>query len=168
VSGRAFLALRATLYGGGFVALWAWLATLVLPLDRQLGLQLPAWLRPVGVGIGVAGAALAASCIALFVTAGRGTPAPFDPPREFVARGPYRYVRNPMYLGGLAVILGAGLWLRSGSLALLAIAFFGLAHLFVIVYEEPALERRFGERYRAYQRAVRRWLPRKPGARPDH
>jgi protein-S-isoprenylcysteine O-methyltransferase Ste14 len=159
MSGRAALALRATLYGSGFVVLWTWLATLVRPLDARLGFELPRWLQPVGIVIGGAGAVLALWCVLLFVTTGRGTPAPFDPPREVVVRGPYRHVRNPMYVGGIGVIAGAALVLRSPTLLGLAAVFLGLAHLFVILYEEPALERRFGASYLAYRRAVRRWVP---------
>ncbi len=97
-----------------------------------------------------------------FVTKGQGTPAPFDPPVEFVAVGPYRYLRNPMYLGALCVIAGVGLVLKSPAIVLLAPVFGLAAHLFVLVYEEPALESRFGANYRNYKASVHRWLPRRP------
>ena len=97
--------------------------------------------------VGLAGALMTAWCIGTFVGKGQGTPAPFDPPREFVASGPYRYVRNPMYIGALGVILGAGLAAASPSIVALAGAFGLCAHLFVVLYEEPALEKRFGESY---------------------
>lgn len=161
---QVFLAIRATVYATAFVALWAWLAVSVQPLDAKLGLILPRWVQPPGFVIATCGAILALSCIVLFVRAGRGTPAPFDPPREFVASGPYRYVRNPMYIGGLSVILGAGLMLRSASIACLALIFTVVIHLFVVFYEEPALERRFGSSYRSYTHSVRRWLPTRSNA----
>jgi protein-S-isoprenylcysteine O-methyltransferase Ste14 len=101
--------LRGVVYSAAFVWLWTWLAISVRSLDAQLPVSLPTWLRPLGFVLASVGALLAGICIATFVTKGRGTPAPFDPPREFVASGPYRYVRNPMYVGGTAVILGAGL-----------------------------------------------------------
>jgi protein-S-isoprenylcysteine O-methyltransferase Ste14 len=105
------------------------------------------------------GGALALACVTSFVWWGGGTPAPFDPPRRFVARGPYRVVRNPMYIGGFAMLAGYGLVLFSPAIVCLSLVMAGCAHLFVVWYEEPALERRFGEDYRVYRRTVRRWLP---------
>jgi len=109
--------------------------------------------------VGTAGAALALWCVFTFAFLGRGTPAPFDPPRRLVVRGPYRYVRNPMYVGA-AVALGAAA-LFYGSLALLAFTagFLVVTHLFVVVYEEPTLRRMFGAEYDAYGREVPRWRP---------
>jgi protein-S-isoprenylcysteine O-methyltransferase Ste14 len=108
------------------------------------------------------GAALYAWCVWAFATVGRGTPAPWDAPRRFVAVGPYRWVRNPMYIAVLVVVIGvAWLFLSLPLLAwagVLALAF----HLFVVAYEEPTLTRTFGETYIAYRRAVRRWLPMPP------
>jgi protein-S-isoprenylcysteine O-methyltransferase Ste14 len=94
-----------------------------------------------------------------FSVQGRGSPSPADPPKKLVVEGPYRYVRNPMYLAAALVLLGH--WLRSGSRSVLI---YGLAvvtafHLFVVHYEEPNLERRFGEAYRKYRASVPRWLP---------
>lgn len=157
---RIFTALRAALYASAFIALWTWLALAVRRYDARLAVALPAWLRPVGLALLVVGGLLALACVAAFVVRGRGTPAPFDPPREFVASGPYRYVRNPMYVGGLTAILGGGLALGSASIVLLALAFFLVMHAFVVFYEEPSLESRFGASYRAYKAAVGRWLPR--------
>lgn len=96
-------------------------------------------------------------CVWDFFSAGRGTLAPFDPPRLLVVRGLYRYTRNPMYNGALAVLAGEA-WLF-GSVALLAYAamMFVLYHLMVVIYEEPTLEAQFGESYRAYRRVVPRW-----------
>ena len=156
---RRPIAWRGLLYAAGFIFLWAWLAVSLRPLDARLAIQIPGWLRPVGWALGIGGAILTTWCVAAFLTEGRGTPAPFDPPREFVASGPYRHVRNPMYLGGFAVLLGAGLASASPAIVLLAGFFWFLAHLFVVLYEEPALERRFGETYVSYNAAVSRWLP---------
>jgi protein-S-isoprenylcysteine O-methyltransferase Ste14 len=111
----------------------------------------------------VLGAALYFWCLWAFAIVGRGTPGPWDPPRRFVAAGPYRWVRNPMYISALLVVVGEA-WLFS-SLPLLVYA--GAAaiffQLFVIGYEEPALGRRFGETYAEYRRTVPRWIPRPPG-----
>jgi len=161
---RAFVVVRGLLYSYGFVLLWAWLAISIRPLDARLAVTIPAWLAPLGFLFAVAGALLAALCIGVFVTAGRGTPAPFDPPRVVVAVGPYRWVRNPMYLGAAAVLLGAGLMVESPSVVLLAIAFLAMAHVLVILYEEPALSARFGDGYERYKASVHRWLIRRPGS----
>lgn len=114
----------------------------------------------VGMVIASAGAALALWCVATFVLVGRGTPAPFDPPRRLVVRGPYRFVRNPMYIGAGLALAGAALlyesWVLIGYTALFLLA----AHLFVVWYEEPALRRSFVQQYDAYCARVRRWWPR--------
>ena len=103
------------------------------------------------------GAALALWCIATFAFIGRGTPAPFDPPRRLVSRGPYRYVRNPMYLGATMALCGGALFYQSRALLGYAAAFMLLMHVFVVLYEEPALTAAFGDDYKAYCRRVRRW-----------
>lgn len=156
---KILLVLRAAFYATAFVLLWGWLAVSVQPLDARLSLTLPAWIRPLGWALGLLGAFLTLWCVVTFVTRGRGTPAPFDPPREFVAAGPYRYVRNPMYIGGFGVLLGAGLVLGSPSITGLALLFLLLAHLFVLLYEEPSLDRRFGDSYLHYKSSIHRWLP---------
>ena len=71
--------------------------------------------------------------------------APVDPPRHLVVRGLYRYVRNPMYVGVIAILLGEALLFGSLTLLWYAAAFFAVAHLFVVLYEEPALRGQFGE-----------------------
>ena len=114
----------------------------------------------VGMVIGVAGSAVALWCIFTFASVGKGTPAPFDPPRRLVIRGPYRFVRNPMYLGAGLALAGAALFNESWPL-LRYTGFFLLAtHLLVVWYEEPALRRTFGQEYEAYCGRVRRWWPR--------
>jgi protein-S-isoprenylcysteine O-methyltransferase Ste14 len=112
-----------------------------------------------GMIVATLGALLALWCVVAFVSIGKGTPAPFDPPRRLVVRGPYRFVRNPMYLGGALTLAGAALFYR--SLFLLGYdCFFLLAFsLFVLFYEEPTLRRTFGADYEAYCHRVARWLP---------
>lgn len=157
---QALAALRALVYMTGFVLLWGWLALTVRGFDRDLGVDLPAWLRPMGIGAMVVGAFLVLGCATVFALRGEGTPAPFDPPRQFVAVGPYRYVRNPMYIGALGVLAGLGLYLRSTSTLLLAAGAAALVHGFVVLVEERGLESRFGASYREYKATVRRWWPR--------
>ena len=159
-----FVAVRAVLYGVGFVLLWGWVASGVRRYDARLGIGIsPAW-RPVGMLLIVAGGVVVVACVASFVFRGQGTPAPFDPPRAFVPSGPYRYVRNPMYIGAALVLAGYGLWERSPAVAMFTLAFLLIFHLFVVLVEEPGLERRFGESYLAYKRKVHRWLPRRPAS----
>ena len=145
-----------------FVTLWVWLASLVMRFDPLIGAAPPGWLQPVGWVIGVAGGAIGLTCVFLFLTAGRGTPAPFDPPKVFVATGPYRYVRNPMYVGAVLALTGAGLVVQSFAIIVLAAAFWTLTHVVVILHEEPDLERRFGESFVRYKAHVPRWVPRVP------
>jgi protein-S-isoprenylcysteine O-methyltransferase Ste14 len=160
---RALATVRSLLYAAGFVLLWWYVVQAARPLDSRLGFSIPPAARAPGLALVGLGVLLALSCIVAFALVGRGTPAPFDAPREFVAVGPYRWVRNPMYLGAATVIVGAGLAIRSPAALAVAAGFLLLTHLFVVLYEEPTLERRFGESYRAYRRAVNRWLPRPPG-----
>jgi protein-S-isoprenylcysteine O-methyltransferase Ste14 len=95
-----------------------------------------------------------------FLVQGRGTPAPIDPPKELVATGFYRYVRNPMYVGVLLILIGHFLWFGYWSLlAYMAVAFI-TTHLFVTLYEEPTLKRKFGIAYENYLKRVPRWIPR--------
>ncbi len=115
-----------------------------------------------GAGLMVAGGFLLVWCVRDFYVSGRGTIAPWDPPKHLVVGGPYRLVRNPMYIAVLGLVGG---WaLAFGSLALtvylavLAAAFHGR----VVLAEEPWLRRRFGKEWDAYSRQVPRWLPR-PG-----
>lgn len=110
------------------------------------------------------GALLALWCIATFIAIGRGTPAPFDPPRRLVVAGPYRLVRNPMYLGAGLALAGAALFYGSWALLGYCAAFLLVTHLFVVVYEEPTLRSTFGAAYESYCERVRRWWPHPPKA----
>jgi protein-S-isoprenylcysteine O-methyltransferase Ste14 len=118
--------------------------------------SLGAW-QAAGLGIGTLGAVVGAACILTFVFVGRGTQAPFDPPHELVASGPYARLRNPMYLGAGAAMTGAALYYQSWALLAYVAAFMIAAHLVVVAYEEPALRRTFGPDYEAYCARTRRW-----------
>ncbi len=117
------------------------------------------WQQIVGLIAGSAGAVLALWCVGAFVRIGRGTPAPFDPPRRLVIRGPYRFVRNPMYIGAVLALGGAALYYASVSLMIYGAVFLLAAHFLVVLYEEPHLRRVFGPEYESYCHRVRRWLP---------
>jgi protein-S-isoprenylcysteine O-methyltransferase Ste14 len=113
-------------------------------------------LQIVGMIITAAGAAIALWCIFTFAFVGHGTPAAFDPPRRLVIRGPYRFVRNPMYIGAILALLGAALFCESLSIFIYTGVFFLITLLFVVLYEEPTLRRTFGDEYQAYFHRVRR------------
>ena len=155
-----FLALRSVIYMTGFLLLFGWIALQVRAFDRRFGVTLAAAVAVPGAILMVLGAILVLACAAVFISRGRGTPAIFDAPRAFVAVGPYKYVRNPMYIGGLTLLLGFGLYERSISILFMTVLLFPLFHLFVLFYEEPTLTRKFGSSYQEYLRAVRRWIPR--------
>ena len=122
---------------------------------------LGAW-RQLGLLPLAAGIAGLARCLRDFAVLGRGTPAPFDPPQQLVATGLYRWVRNPMYCSALLLLVGEAILLEAPVLLRYAAAFFLVTHLFVVLYEEPALRRKFGESYERYRATVPRWLARRP------
>lgn len=93
-----------------------------------------------------------------FARTGRGTPAHIDPPRTLVVRGPYRVTRNPMYAAVLLAILGEAALFASGRLLAYGALVLIVLHGFVVLYEEPALRRRFGPSYEAYCARVPRWF----------
>ncbi len=106
------------------------------------------------------GSAIYLRCAWDFGSTGKGTPAPIDPPKHLVARGLYRYVRNPMYVGVLLTLLGEAWLFSSGTLVIYAAIVITWQHLFVVFYEEPALKRKFGESYSDYLARTPRWIPR--------
>jgi len=117
-------------------------------------------LRYVGAALLAAGAAVYLWCAWDFATAGRGTPAPIDPPRRLVVRGLYRHVRNPMYIGILLLLAGEAMLFQSRALLEYAGLVFLFFFLVVLAYEEPALARKFGRDYERYCDRVPRWIPR--------
>ncbi|HEU0274989.1 MAG TPA: isoprenylcysteine carboxylmethyltransferase family protein [Candidatus Udaeobacter sp.] len=157
-----FAALRTVCYMAGFILLFGWLALRVQPWDESLKIPLPAWSKVVGMVAVTLGVLIVSACAAVFVARGRGTPAIFDPPRKFVATGPYKFVRNPMYIGGSILLIGFGLYRQSLAILLYSVVIILLFHLYVIFIEEPGLESRFGKSYFAYKQSVNRWLPKFP------
>ncbi len=137
------------------------LITRWLVADPLLGGEPTRW---IGAVLVAAGLVVIVDAFVRFVREGRGTPAPVAAPRLLVMRGPYRWVRNPMYVAVLAIVVGQALVFGNSGLlaygAVVALAF----HAFVVAYEEPTLRRRFGGEYDAYAARVARWLPRPPRA----
>jgi protein-S-isoprenylcysteine O-methyltransferase Ste14 len=126
------------------------------------GIVRPAVVGPLeiaGLVTATSGALLAIWCVLAFALVGKGTPAPFDPPRSLVVRGPYRFVRNPMYIGAALALAGAAVVFRSAALLGYCGLFLVVTHLFVVWYEEPTLRRLFGPEYERYCARVHRWLP---------
>ena len=114
----------------------------------------------IGLVLAATGFALAAWTTRLFVTEGRGTPAPWAPPRKLVVRGPYRHVRNPMISGVLLMLVAESHLFGSWPVAGWMLVFFLVSTIYMARVEEPQLERRFGGDYRRYRANVPRWIPR--------
>jgi len=154
---RLFAVLRTIVVSAFFVSIWTWF--------------LPRWIigrgafadpRTWGWSVIAVGAVIAGGCIFEFAWRGIGTPAPFDPPRRLVISGPYRWVRNPMYLGMGVILLGEGLTfpLLTTMMLIMIVVLWCALMLFIISFEEPTLRSKFGDDYAAYCRNVRRWIPR--------
>jgi protein-S-isoprenylcysteine O-methyltransferase Ste14 len=116
--------------------------------------------RGLGVLLIVIGLPGLVDSFARFALQGLGTPAPVAPTKNLVVTGLYRYVRNPIYVAVVAIILGQALLFGAWALVLLGAGFWLACHVFVVAYEEPTLQRTFGAEYEAYRANVPRWIPR--------
>lgn len=125
---------------------------------RGLATALPVLL---GAALIVAGFTLWLWTVRLFARIGKGTLAPWDPTHHLVVQGPFAHVRNPMISAVLAVLLGEAALFGSFGILIFAAAFLIANYAFFLLHEEPGLERRFGDEYREYRRAVPRWIPRR-------
>jgi protein-S-isoprenylcysteine O-methyltransferase Ste14 len=113
-----------------------------------------------GLALILLGLTMMVITISSFIRIGKGTLAPWSPTKKLVIKGPYRYVRNPMILGVMTVLLGEAISLWSKNILLWAGIFFLINTVYFILYEEPNLEERFGEEYCIYKKYVPRWLAR--------
>jgi protein-S-isoprenylcysteine O-methyltransferase Ste14 len=138
----------------GVVPWWITGHRLAPPL---LGTAATRWL---GALLFLAGLPVFLGFLLRFVREGRGTPAPVAPTDRLVVGGAFRYVRNPGYLAVLALVAGQGLWFGSPAVLAYAAALAVAFHLFVVLYEEPTLARRYGAEYEDFRARVPRWLPR--------
>src|SRR6516162_9992301 len=116
--------------------------------------------RLAGLAFIIAGVPGLLDCFARFALQGLGTPAPIAPPRILVVSGLYRYVRNPIYVALVAIILGQAVLMGDWRLIVYGALLWLFFHVVVMAYEEPTLERTFGREYEAFRAAVPRWIPR--------
>jgi len=154
--------------------LWAILNTILFTIfvPGTVAILIPRWLlggyvRPlsnlwtwVGSLLFLCGSAIYFRCAWEFAVHGVGTPAPIAPTQFLVTTALHRYVRNPMYIGVALAILGQAVIFRSLHIAEYAVVMLMVAHVFVVLYEEPTLSRQFGKSYERYRETVPRWLPR--------
>jgi protein-S-isoprenylcysteine O-methyltransferase Ste14 len=127
-------------------------------LEPHAGWWLP--LQLIGAAFIALGTLVLLDSFARFAISGLGTPAPVFPTKHLVITGPYRYVRNPMYVAVIALILGQGLVLANVHVLEYGALVWLVSHLFVITYEEPTLQESFGAEYKTYRSDVSRWIPR--------
>ena len=138
-----------------------WSALHIRTWDPYLGVSLPTWSRTPGLILLILGGLLVLACGGILGTRGIiETPGDRFFPKEFVAFGPFRYMRNPMSLGAVILMVGLGLYESSVSVLMLGSVLFLFLHLIIVYVEEPGLEKRFGESYGNYKRSVNRWWPR--------
>jgi protein-S-isoprenylcysteine O-methyltransferase Ste14 len=127
----------------------------------------PSWQSPIAQALGVSmflgGLGLSVYCSRLFARVGRGTPVPFDPPKELVVSGLYRFTRNPIYVAQVAILLSYFLYFGQVALLAHAVAWALLVQGWIVLFEEPGLRKRFGAAYISYTEEVPRWIgiPRK-------
>ena len=151
------LSILFTVFGGPgilLVYLPFWMTRFRFPAGQ------PLWQTMIAAALIVIGLAPALESVRRFIYAGHGTLVPVAPPERLVVTGFYRYVRNPMYVGALAVLGGEAILFRSGGVAIAALLALVGFDLFVRLYEERSLARRYPEEYARYRRHVRRWRPR--------
>jgi protein-S-isoprenylcysteine O-methyltransferase Ste14 len=113
-----------------------------------------------GLAFIITGLYFIVSTVALFIKIGKGTLAPWSPTGKLVISGLYRYVRNPMIIGVLMVLIGESVLFLSVRIFIWAVLFIIINTVYFILYEEPDLEKKFGEEYSTYKKYVNRWLPR--------
>ena len=147
-------------------ALFAFLA-----LPGMVAFVIPLWMAPrrvsssavhwLGIPVLLAGIAVLLWCVRDFYVAGKGTLAPWSPPKRLVTVGLYRFSRNPMYLGVLTILFGWSVWFMSVGLFTYALLFALGFHLRVLLYEEPWASRTFGDEWSQYKARVPRWIIRR-------
>src|SRR5262249_32863886 len=143
------IAVKALLYLVAALLFFGWVVFRIRRLVLALGV-LPTWPEIPGITLVAAGGACLLCGFGVFAVRGRGTPLPLDPPTQLVALGPYKYVRNPIHIAWVTFFIGLGLYLRSPSILLFAVAFFAVCYVYVLQVEEPSLKKRFRTEYEEY------------------
>lgn len=131
----------------------------VLRFEASLAPTLQSFFLYMGLLLFFLGAVLIFSGAYYLVLRGEGTPLPFDPPKRMVVAGPYAHTQHPMALGIVMLSFAEAFWFYSAILLVYAVLLTLVINFYLIYVEEPWLEKRFGEDYRAYRNAVPRWLP---------
>lgn len=157
MAARLFAVVRTVIVSAVFLSLWTWFVPLWINGNRAFAAS-----RPFGWIVISIGALITIGCIFEFAWRGIGTPAPFDPPRRLVISGPYRWVRNPMYVGMGIILLGEGITFPRlmNTMLIMIVTLWCALTLFILGFEEPTLRAKFGEDYIEYCKNVRRWIPR--------
>lgn len=128
-------------------------------IEDDLSIQYT-WNFFLGVAVMCVGLLAMITTIASFIRIGKGTLAPWSPTKKMVMVGLYQYVRNPMIMGVMIVLIGESIAIASRSIFIWSLIFFVINTIYFVLYEEPNLEKRFGDEYREYKKHVARWVPR--------
>lgn len=157
---KFFIGFKSLIFAFLFIFSWGWIFLYISrQFDKYFKIELPEWSQLCGIILVIIGSAIGLLSIMTFIIKGKGTPAPFDAPKKFVSTGPYKFVRNPMYLGGIILIIGFGFYENSISILLFSLLWILFANIFIICFEEPTLRKRFGTTYDHYCKTVKRWIP---------
>lgn len=131
--------------------------SIIVKINVSYAMVQPFFPRILGLLATLAGLSICLWCFWVFINKGKGTPSPFDPPKKLVIVGLYRYVRNPMYIGIILIVLGEVILYSSLLLMLYLGMLLVIFHIGVVYYEEPRLKAEFGETYDKYLISVPRW-----------
>jgi protein-S-isoprenylcysteine O-methyltransferase Ste14 len=134
---------------------------ILIPLGIEKKIRIGSiWTFIPGILLIIVGLTVMIITILSFIRIGKGTLAPWSPPKKLITGGFYRYVRNPMISGVLITLFGETLSIMSYNLFIWTISFFIINNIYFLLYEEPSLKRRFGQEYLDYKMHVPRWIPR--------
>ena len=168
---RWFSLLRSAIYASVFITLQMWFFPRWVGIHGRWDAAMATPWRWAGVIPLVVGSVIMIACVFRFGTTGEGTPFPADPPRKFVAVGPYRWSRNPMYFGMALTLIGEAVlfadWSQWQRIAVYAVALGAITECFVVFYEEPTLRKKFGAEYEEFCQRVPRWFLRRGSTHRD-
>jgi len=144
------------------------LVLIIIPLSIERNIAAKDFLTLViGLPIMALGLYIMIITISTFIRIGKGTLAPWSPTRKLIIGGIYGYVRNPMIIGVIIVLIGESIAVESLNILIWTGMFFLINNIYFILYEEPNLEKRFGNEYREYKKNVPRWIPRSKPSTPN-